>query len=240
MRLWLRFPLLAGGLLGWGCRSDTTSLVSTLPPPQRLAYQLDPSGTPGQPAGILLVWDDVQSTSLGGYRIYSRGSTTGAYGLRGETSSNTFHDNGVPHLQYYVTAVDVTGGESDASNVITVDERRQLPQPASLSSISLNQAIHLQWADNAALSDTARFNWYRVYSMPYDLDHGVCVTRPDSILLEGTTVSDEFLATLLANGVPRCFGVSAISVEGYESLWSPLKHDTPRPTRATCWSRHSR
>ena len=229
MRLWLRFPLLAGGLLGWGCRSDTTSLVSTLPPPQRLAYQLDPSGTPGQPAGILLVWDDVQSTSLGGYRIYSRGSTTGAYGLRGETSSNTFHDNGVPHLQYYVTAVDVTGGESDASNVITVDERRQLPQPASLSSISLNQAIHLQWADNAALSDTARFNWYRVYSMPYDLDHGVCVTRPDSILLEGTTVSDEFLATLLANGVPRCFGVSAISVEGYESLWSPLKHDTPRP-----------
>src|SRR5207244_2888811 len=97
------------------------------------------------------------------------------------------------------------------------------------SSISLNQAIHLQWADNAALSDTARFNWYRVYSMPYDLDHGVFVTRPDSILLEGTTVSDEFLATLLANGVPRCFGVSAISVEGYESLWSPLKHDTPRP-----------
>ena len=135
----------------------------------------------------------------------------------------------MPHLQYYVTAADVNGGESDASNVITVDERLQLPQPASLSSISLNQAIHLQWADNAALSDTARFNWYRVYSMPYDLDHGVCVTRPDSILLEGTTVSDEFLATLLANGVPRCFGVSAISVEGYESLWSPLKHDTPRP-----------
>src|SRR5439155_1018848 len=106
-----------------------------------------------------------------------------------------FHDNGVPHLQYYVTAVDVTGGESDASNVITVDERRQLPQPASLSSISLNQAIHLQWADNAALSDTARFNWYRVYSMPYDLDHGVCVTRPDSILLEGTTVSDVIQAS---------------------------------------------
>jgi hypothetical protein len=229
MRLLSRYTVLAGGLLGWGCRSDTTNLVATLPPPQNLAYQLDPSGTPGQPAGILLVWDDVQSGSLGGYRIYSRGSTSGAYGLRGETSSNTFHDNGVPHLQYYVTATDVNGGESDASNVITVDERLQLPQPASLSSISLNQAIHLQWTDNAALSDPARFNWYRVYSMPYDLDQGLCKTQADSILLEGTTVSDEFLATLLTNGVPRCFGVSAISVEGYESLWSPLWHDTPRP-----------
>ena len=229
MRYLSRYTLLAGGLFGWACRSDTTNVGSTLPPPQNLAYQFDPSGTPGQPAGILLVWDDVQSASLGGYLIYSRASTTGAYGLRGETSSNTFHDNGVPHLQYYVTAADLNGGESNASNVITVDERLQLPQPASLTSISLNRAIHLQWADNAALSDPNRFNWYRVYSMPYDLDQDACITQADSIFLEGTTVSDEFLATLLTNGVPRCFGVSAISVEGYESLWSPLWHDTPRP-----------
>ena len=228
MRHLSRCTVLAGGLLGWACQSNSTNLGSTLPPPQHLAYQLDPSGTPGQPAGILLVWDDVQSSSLGGYRIYSRGSTTGAYGLRGVTSSNTFHDNGVPHLQYYVTAEDLNGGESDASNIITVDEHLQLPQPASLTSISLNQAVHLQWADNAA-ADTARFYWYRVYSMPYDLDQGACITQPDSIFLEGTTVSNEFLATLLANGVPRCFGVSAISVEGYESLRSPLRHDTPRP-----------
>src|SRR5436309_9139538 len=229
MRLLSRYTGLAAGLLSWGCQSNTTSLVSALPPPQNLAYQLDPSGDPAQPAGILLVWDDVQSSALGSYRICSRGSTGSPYGLRGETSSNTFHDNGVPHLQYYVTAADVNGGESDPSNVITVDERLQLPQPASLSSISLNQAIHLQWADNAAVSDPTRFNWYRVYSMPYDLDHGVCITQRDSISLEGTTVSDQFLATLLVNGVPRCFGVSAISVEGYESLWSPLWQDTPRP-----------
>ena len=115
MRHLSRYTLLAGGLLGWACRSDTTNVGSTLPPPQHLAYQLDPSGTPGQPAGILLVWDDVPGA--GGYLIYSRGNTTGAYGLRGETSSNTFHDNGVPHLQYYVTAADLNGGESNASNV---------------------------------------------------------------------------------------------------------------------------
>jgi hypothetical protein len=227
----MRFPLgsalMAAGLLGLGCRNDTTAIGTTLSPPQRLAYELEPSGDPNLPTGILLVWDDVSSPALASYRIYSRGSTGSTYGLRGETSSNTFHDNGVPHLQYFVTAVDVDGGESDASNVITVDERLQLPRPSSLSSISLNQAVHLQWADNAALSDSQRFKWYRLYSASYSLDSLSC--RSDWVL-EGTTVSDEFLATLLSNGVPLCFAVSAISVEGYESLWSPLRQgETPRP-----------
>src|SRR6184192_4586460 len=194
-----RHALLAATLLDFGCQSNTAVLPS-LSPPEHLAYQLDPSGDlehPDRPVGILLVWDDVTGSNLASYRVYSRGSTSGGFSLRGETSSNTFHDNGVPDLQYYVTAVDVNGGESDPSNVITVDERLQLARPASLSSISLNQAIHLQWADNAAVSDPTRFNWYRVYSMPYDLDHGVCITQRDSISLEGTTVSDQFLATLL-------------------------------------------
>jgi len=113
---------------------------------------------------------------------------------------------------------------SNRSNVITVDERLQLPAPDTLGSISLNRAIHLGWADNAAQS--TRFKWYRVYSASYNLDTGLCGT---DWVLEGTTVSNEFLATLLTNGTPRCFGASAISTEGYESLWSPLRQDTPRP-----------
>src|SRR5436309_8988371 len=161
MRLLSRYTGLAAGLLSWGCQSNTTSLVSALPPPQNLAYQLDPSGDPAQPAGILLVWDDVQSSALGSYRIYSRGSTSSPFGLRGETTSNTFHDNGVPHLQYYVTATDVNGGESNASNTITVDERLQLASPDTLNSVSLNGTIELDWTDNAFLGDPARFKWYR-------------------------------------------------------------------------------
>jgi len=117
----------------------------------------------------------------------------------------------------------VNGGESDLSNVITVDERLRLQAPDTLGSISLNQAIHLGWADNAA--QDATFKWYRVYSASYNLDAGLCGTWS----LEGETVSNEFLATLLANGAPRCFEVSAISQQGYESLWSPLRVDTPRP-----------
>jgi len=41
-------------------------------------------------------------------------------------------------------------------------------------------------------------------------------------------VAAEFLAWV-TNGAPRCFGVSAVSRLGYESLWSPLRQDTPRP-----------
>jgi fibronectin type 3 domain-containing protein len=209
-----------------GCESTLVSTSPLLDPPANLTYALDPSGDPARPAGILLQWDDLGDPALASYRIYSRGSTGGAFGLRGETTSNTFHDNGVPHLQYYVTAVDVNGVESDPSNAIMVDERLQLESPTSLGSISLNGAIHLDWTDNAFLSDPQRFKWYRVYSASYDLDHGLCGTDWS---LEGTTVSPEFLVGALTNGVPRCFSVSAISVEGYESLWSPLWQDTPRP-----------
>ena len=194
--------------------------------PANLSYELEPSGDPNRPLGILLFWDDVTDANLASYRVYSRASTSGSFGLRGETTSNTFHDNGVPHLQYLVTAVDDNGVESGSSNAITVDERLQLVSPTWLSSISLNGAIHLEWDDTSYLAAPSRFKWYRIYSTDYDLDAGLCGT---DWLLEGTTVAPEFLASAMTNGVPRCFGVSAISREGYESLWSPLRQDTPRP-----------
>ena len=209
-----------------GCHEylvDPSSAPST---PANLSYELEPSGDPDRPMGILLFWDDIPDADLSSYLIYSRGSTGEDFGLRGETSSNTFHDNGVPHLQYLVTAVNDQGAESGNSNVITVDERLQLVDPSWLTSISLNGAIHLQWDDTSYADDPTRFKWYRVYSSEYNLDTGVCAAN---WLLEGTTIAPEFLASAMSNGVPRCFGVSAVSREGYESLWSPLRQDTPRP-----------
>src|SRR6266545_6548 len=194
--------------------------------PANLSYELEPSGDPNRPLGILLFWDDVTDANLASYRVYSRASTSGSFDLRGETTSNTFHDNGVPHLQYLVTAVDDNGVESGGSNVITVDERLQLQAPAWLSSISLNGAIHLEWDDSSYSTAPTRFKWYRIYSTDYDLDAGLCGAN---WLLEGTTVAPEFLVSAMTNGVPRCFGISAVSREGYESLWSPLRQDTPRP-----------
>ena len=107
-----------------------------------------------------------------------------------------------------------------------VGTTQPLPAPNDLRSISLNEAIFLEWTDNAALSDPGRFAWYRVYSARYDLGQGLCGT---DWVIEGTTISNEFLVALLTNGVPRCYATSAISSEGLESAWSPPWQDTPRP-----------
>ncbi len=224
MRRALRYSALLLAVAAAACQDALFTSAPSIP--TNLTYELEPSGAPNQPLGILLVWDGVSDRDLASYRVYSRGSTSGSFVLRGETTSNTFHDNGVPHLEYYVTAVNDGGGESDASNVITVDERLQLDRPSSLFSISLNGAIHLEWADNAFATNPTRFKWYRIYSASYDLDTGLCGATWS---LEGTTIAAEFLASALTNGSPRCFGVSAVSTEGYESLWSPLRQDTPRP-----------
>ncbi|HXG95743.1 MAG TPA: hypothetical protein VNJ06_01375 [Gemmatimonadales bacterium] len=223
MRVFLSLVLLATV----ACQSSLVDANGSGPStPANLSYELEPSGDPNRPLGILLFWDDVTDANLASYRVYSRASTSGSFDLRGETTSNSFHDNGVPFLQYLVTAVDDNGVESGFSNVITVDERQQLVSPAWLSSISLNGAIHLEWDDTSYIAAPTRFKWYRIYSTDYDLDSTLCGTN---WVLEGTTVAPEFLASALTNGVPRCFGVSAVSREGYESLWSPLRQDTPRP-----------
>ncbi len=98
--------------------------------------------------------------------------------------------------------------------------------PASLSSTTLDGAIALFWTDNAFTSDSANFSNYRIYSTSYDLDADLCGS---SWGVEGTTVAPEFVAGALANGIPRCFAASAVSVDGAESARSLVRHDTPRP-----------
>ena len=224
MRYQLRFSVLALAIVAAGCQ-DMLLPADGVAPPTNLSYQIEPSGDPDEPRGVLLSWNAVTDPDLAFYRVYSRGSG-GSFVRRGETTSNSFHDSGIPHLEYYVVSVSDAGEESISSNVVTVDERLRLQRPATLTSVSLNRAIHLSWSDNAFTSNPARFAAYRVYTTSYDLDTGVCGSQ---WLLDGTTVAPEFLSAALANGEPRCFGVSAVSREGWESLWSPLWQDTPRP-----------
>src|ERR1044071_9078867 len=229
-----RYILAVAGVLGIACQNNTTNVPGSLAPPQNLGYQLDASGDPNTPAGILLVWDDVLSAALASSRVYSRASLSGSFLLRGETSSNTFHDNGVPHLQYAVTAVDVNGAESDFSNTITVDERLQLAAPSSMSSISLNSAVHLDWADNAYLTNPSRFKWYRVYSASYNLDNGQC----------GTDWARPCRTSFSRRSSPT--GCRAVS-RARRSAWRGTRASGRRspgttrraPTRATCSSMHS-
>jgi hypothetical protein len=209
---------------------STTEVIAPPPggilPPAALYYQVEPIGTGTAPSGLLLSWPDDGNPNLAVWHVYSRGSTTEAFGLRGSTTSNTYHDNGPPDLQYYVTAEDLGGFESVPSPTITIDERLALPAPAGLFSISLDGAIALDWVDNAHDASPARFVAYRIYSAAYDIDANLCDV---DWFLEGTTVAPEFIAGALPNGQPRCFAVTAVSVEGYESLWSPIRADTPRP-----------
>jgi len=195
-------------------------------PPDNLTYVVDPNGDDDLPTGVLLRWDFDPDPDLESWQVYSRGSAGGTFVLRGTTTSNSFHDTGLPHLDYYVTAMSVDGLESDPSNTVRIDERLALDAPGTLTSVSLDGAVALLWADDPALDNPAEFSNYRIYSASYDLDAGLCGTDWD---LEGTTVSPEFVVGVLPNGVPRCFAVSSQHLLGYESLWSPIDDDTPRP-----------
>jgi hypothetical protein len=98
--------------------------------------------------------------------------------------------------------------------------------PNSLSSTSLDGAIALVWSDNPFRADPDIFSHYRIHSTSYDIDVDQCGT---DWAVEGTTVAPEFLVGALANGVPRCFAVTAVSVDDLESGRSPERGDTPRP-----------
>jgi hypothetical protein len=125
---------------------------------------------------------------------------------------------------WWIPVVFVLAGCSDDST----GPGEEPEAPASLSSTSLDGAIALVWEDNAFEADPANFQNYRIYSTTFDIDdpNTPCGTE---WRLEGTTVAPEFLVGALANGVPRCFHVTAMSVDGFESARSPLRGDTPRP-----------
>lgn len=228
-RLFAKSAVLLASVLGAAaCTEYATDPGGPPSAPANLFYQLEPSGDPNAPSGIVLHWDANPESDLMQYNVYSRASSNASFDLRGSTTSTSFHDNGPPDLEYYVTAEDLDKQESQASNSVVINQLLRLQAPAALTSLSLNGAIHLSWTDNAFTSNPSAFLTYRVYSTSANIDLNP-VQCGTSWTLEGTSVSPEFLAAALPNGQPRCFGVSAVSVEGYESLWSPLRYDTPRP-----------
>lgn len=216
----------AVALSACGSSDNITGGTSGLTPPANLTYQLTPSGDPLTPEGIVLRWDPVDDSRVANYVVYSRGSSAEQWSRRAETTSASFNDLGVPDFQYQVATESSDGSESAPSNTVTVDASNTLIAPGALSSISLNQAVWLSWPSDSRLDAPDLFDYYRVYSSAYDLDQNLCDA---SWVLEGTTVSEDFLASGLQNGAPRCFAVSAISRDGHESDWTTPRSDTPRP-----------
>jgi len=221
-RLLLVAALAPTALLG-ACDS-LTGLLADSDAPANLTYELIPSGDPNAPLGVLLTWEPPSSGRANAFNVYGR-ANGGAWQLRATTTSPTFHDAGTPDAQYYVASVDADNNELARSATVTIDLEARLPAPQGMSSISLNGAVQLQWAANAVSASPTTFDHYRVYSTAYDGTRGVCTAN---WVLEGSTVSDAFLAANLANGVTRCFAVSAITHDGHESIWSDAHIDTPR------------
>lgn len=193
--------------------------------PTNLTYQLEPSGDPSAPAGVLLMWDPPTRTDVVSFNVYARTSGNGDWVLRATTTSTTFHDAGIPESQYYVASRDANGDDIGQSDPITIDLTTRPPTPLGVTSISLNGAVQLSWRSNAVDALHAAFDHYRVYSTAYDATRGVCTT---AWVVEGTTVSDAFLAGNLTNGISRCFAVSTITRDGHESTLSDAHLDTPR------------
>lgn len=209
------------------CGGDRTNApYNGLPTPTGLSYQLVPSGFPDSPDGVLLTWDDVADANTSAYVVYSRNSSTGSWSRRGETTSPTFSDAGFPAYSYYVATRDDAGHESAPSATVVIDVRMRLPAPSNLTSISLDRAVQTSWASNSRTADPNAFDYYRVYSTVYSASANAC---DDHLwVLEGTTISEDFISTGLTNGVRYCFAVSAVSRDGHESLFSTPRDDTPR------------
>lgn len=216
---------LASALLA-GCSLDELTGGADRFDPTDLTYRLLPSGDPEVPAGILLEWTPPTSSRVVSFDVHGRSATRAAWMLRATTTSPSFHDSGVPQLEYYVSSHDENGEELGRSEVVFVDERNRLPAPRELRSITLDRAIHLSWPTNAYDTRPNDFDHYRVYSSILEVAAGRCAARWS---FEGSTVSHNFIAGGLTNGIARCFAVSAVSRDGHESLWSPVRGDTPRP-----------
>ena len=218
-----RIPLLLM-LVATACE---TNLMAPVDPdaPTDLWYQLIPSGDPNAPAGVVLQWTPPSNGRAITYDVYARSSVNEEFGLRATTTSVSFHDAGYPQLQYYVQALDDQRRELGSTDAIEIDERNRLPAPRALASTTLNGGIELKWDRNAYLAGPDLFDFYRVYSTSWSESQG-CIESQWS--LEGTTVSDGFVARNLPNGATRCFAVSAISRDGHESTWSNVREDTPR------------
>ena len=211
------------------CYSNTSTAPAPvpLPTPTGLTYEIVPSGDPANPVGIILRWDPTTDTRVVAYNVYSRSSTAASWGLRATTTSASFSDLGNPDAQYAVTATDGVSLESSLSAPVTIDPSNQLDAPLGLVPVSLDQAIQLSWQPNARAGAAASlFSYYRVYSTDYQIGTNTCTS---SWVLEGTTVSEDFIASGLVNGVSRCYAVSAVSIDGHESQWSVPTYDTPRP-----------
>jgi hypothetical protein len=206
---------------------NTAPSTVTLGNPDSLMYVLLPS-SPGTPAGVLLSWQAASDPTVTSYVIYAA-VVGGGWNLIAYTGETDYFDPGTPAGQYYVASEDANGDISTGTSPVTVVSTQVLPPPDGLTAVAIDSGVELTWSADARLSNPSQFSYYRVYSEPGIVTGGTtnCPTGAAGFGLEGTTVSEGYVVTGLANGTPWCYGVTTVAVLGQESVLSSWVVGTP-------------
>jgi hypothetical protein len=213
--------------------NNTTSNIVPPGPPTGLVYQLNLGEQIGTDSiiepGVLLSWlPPNPDSTVQNFIVYgSDSSISSGFVPRAVTTSVSFHDAGTPQLAYYVTSQDVNGVQSAASNIVVIDAGDTVETPQNLVGAPLDSAAELAWSDNSITgANGSHFDFYRVYSEDFTSNNCVDAT----LVLEGQSVSNGFVITGLANDVPRCYFVTAVTRTGHESFGSNAIVITPSDT----------
>lgn len=199
----------------------------TLGNPDSLTYVLLPAA-PGTPLGVLLSWVPATDPNVTDYVVYVRDSSAGTWGVLAYTGTTTYFDSR-PGAQYYVASEDQVGDISSGTSPITVDTAPPLGPPGGLAGTGIDSGAKLTWSDSVRLNSKTLFSYYRVYSEPATVSGGTnsCPTGSSAFGLEGTTVSENFVVTGIANGTPVCYAVTSVTGIGQESALSAWLIVTP-------------
>ena len=156
------------------CNNDNNNLLSNYVPPGAptgLVYQLNFGEQIGADSvvepGVLLSWlPPNPDSTVQDFAVFGSDSTDSAgFVQRAVTTSITFHDAGLPQVQYFVESQDVNGVSSAPSNVVFVEASDTVPAPANLTGAAFDSAAELAWADNSFTgTNGSHFDYYRVYS----------------------------------------------------------------------------
>jgi hypothetical protein len=213
-----------------GNNNDNISApAESLGNPDSLTYLLLPGG-PDAPNGILLSWAPATDPNVTNYIVFGSTIDSAAdFGELGTTISTSFHQAGTPLPFYFVASQDQFGDISSGTSVITVDTAPPLPPPSTVTATGFDSASEITWSPNARLQNPSLFAYYRVYSEPAVVSGmtATCATPGPGFAVEGSTVSEEFVVTGLANGTTWCYGVTTVTQNGNESVLSSWTTDTP-------------
>lgn len=214
------FAVLLATFAAAGCRNDATVVLDDPAPPRALEGSY-------YAGAITLIWELASGWDGESFRVYGRRVSDADYFLIAEVTSCTagvctYSDTNIEEdvtYEYYVAAWDPASGlETPSDFTVEVFAPRRVPPPVpdQTAVIALDDANYIVWGE--AARGASDFSFYRVYQ-----------AAPDgNDYLLGETDSEGFLDLLAANGQTYEYFVTAVDVDGHESLGSQLASGTPR------------